>query len=222
MTALALVPAWGLLGVLAGLGMNVVSDRLARVEGIDHLPSRTEVVLGPGLCAVLLAAFAARLGIGRELLIDSVYVAILVQVLTFDLKHRLILDLVMFPGWLVAFALSFVTPWSPGSWPAPDWRTAVAAALIAGLAFLILFLLGTFLLGQEAFGLGDVKLAFFIGMTTGLSNLRMVHAILAGVYIGGAVAVVLLLTRRARMKQAVPYAPFLVAGTLLTLLVQHP
>lgn len=71
-------------------------------------------------------------------------------------------------------------------------------------------------------GFGDVKLAVFIGLVTGLSNLRMVHAILAGVYIGGAVAVALLVTRRRGLRQAVPYAPFLVAGTLLTLLVQQP
>jgi prepilin signal peptidase PulO-like enzyme (type II secretory pathway) len=50
----------------------------------------------------------------------------------------------------------------------------------------------------------------------------MVHALLAGVYLGGAAAVVLLVTRRARLRQAVPYAPFLVAGTLLTLFLQQP
>jgi len=86
----------------------------------------------------------------------------------------------------------------------------------------VLFVGGTFLLGQEAFVFGDVKLSVFIGLATGLSNLRMVHALLAGVYIGGAVAVLLLLARRAKLKQAVPYAPFLVAGTLLTLLIQQP
>jgi hypothetical protein len=48
----------------------------------------------------------------RLLFIDSVFVVILVQVLAFDLKTRYILDFVMFPSWLIALALAFVTPWT--------------------------------------------------------------------------------------------------------------
>jgi leader peptidase (prepilin peptidase) / N-methyltransferase len=227
-TRLLLVPGWGLLGGLIGLGVNSFSQWQARIEArtdpelvLEQRP--WERAIAPGLGGLLFAVFAWRIGPSLLLLIDSVYVAILVQVFAFDLKHRYILDAVMFPSWLIALALAFVTPWSAGiSWPGPDWRTAVIAAGIAGGVFLILFVVGTMIFGQEAFGFGDVKLAVFIGLCTGLSNLRMVHALLAGVYIGGAVAIVLLLTRRARMRQAVPYAPFLVAGTLLTLLLQSP
>src|SRR5207253_1884182 len=119
--------------------------------------------------------------------------AILVQVLAFDLKTRYILDLVMFPSWVIALALAFVTPWTPyATWPWPDWRTAPVAALIAGGVFLLLYLGGQFVFGTEAFGFGDVKLAVFIGMATGLSSLRMVHALLYGVFLGGFVAIILL------------------------------
>jgi prepilin signal peptidase PulO-like enzyme (type II secretory pathway) len=212
-----------LLGLPVGFSLNFVSRWLARFEEIEHRPTRREDLIAPGLAAVLFAVFAWKLGFQPVLLIDSVYVAILVQVFAFDLKHRLILDAVMFPSWVIALGLAFVTPWSSqASWPAADWRTAALAGIIAGGIFLVLFVGGTFLLGQEAFGFGDVKLSVFIGLATGLSNLRMVHALLAGVYIGGAVAVLLLLARRAKLKQAVPYAPFLVAGTLLTLLIQQP
>ncbi len=217
-----LAVAWGAVGLLVGLSLNFASRWLAGFEEIEHRPTRREDLVSPVMAAVLFAIFALKLGFQPVLLIDSVYVAILVQVFAFDLKHRLILDAVMFPSWVIALGLAFITPWSPGSWPAADWRTALVAGIIAGAIFLVLFVGGTFLLGQEAFGFGDVKLSVFIGLTTGLSNLRMVHALLAGVYIGGGVAVLLLLARRAKLKQAVPYAPFLVAGTLLTLLVQQP
>lgn len=213
---------WGLLGLVIGFSLNLVSRWLAGIEEVEHRPTRREELVSPVLAAVLFTLFAWRLGLQPVLLIDSVYVAILVQVFAFDLKHRLILDAVMFPSWVIALGLAFITPWSQASWPAADWRTAVLAGIIAGGVFLVLFVGGTFLLGQEAFGFGDVKLAVFIGLVTGLSNLRMVHAILAGVYIGGAVAILLLLARRAKLKQAVPYAPFLVAGTLLTLFLQQP
>ena len=103
-----------------------------------------------------------------------------------------------------------------------DWRTAPVAALIAGGVFLLLYLGGQFAFGTEAFGFGDVKLAVLIGMATGLSNLRMVHALLYGVFLGGLVAIILLITRIRGLREAVPYGPFLVIGTLIILFTQPP
>jgi leader peptidase (prepilin peptidase)/N-methyltransferase len=96
------------------------------------------------------------------------------------------------------------------------------AAVLAGGVFLLLYFGGQLVFGAEAFGFGDVKLAVFIGMATGLSNLRVAHALLDGVFLGGFVAIILLITRIRRMKEAVPYGPFLVLGTLLVLYSQAP
>jgi leader peptidase (prepilin peptidase) / N-methyltransferase len=214
---------WALAGGLLGLGMTYLSRWLARMEEIEFRQNRLESLLMPVLTAALFFLFALNLGVQRLLFIDSVYVALLVQVLAFDLKTRYILDLVMFPSWLIAFALAFVTPWNPFlSWPAPDWRTAVVAALGAGVVFLLLYVGGQLVFGAEAFGFGDVKLAVFIGMASGLSNLRVVHALLYGVFLGGFMAIILLITRIRNLKEAVPYGPFLVAGTLLVLYSQAP
>ena len=215
--------AWAAVGGVVGVGLNYLSRWLARVEEIEFRQSSLDALLMPGLSAVLFFLFALQLGIQPLVFIDSIYVAILVQVFAFDLKTRYILDLVMFPGWVIAFALAFVTPWTPYlTWPWPDWRTAPVAAVIAGAVFLLLYLGGQLVFGAEAFGFGDVKLAVFIGMATGLSNLRVAHAILYGVFLGGFVAIILLITRIRSLKEAVPYGPFLVAGTLLVLYGQAP
>jgi len=214
---------WAVVGGLLGAGLIYVSRWLARIEEIEFHQSLPEMLFMPALSAVLFFLFALQLGVQPLLFIDSVYVAVLVQVLAFDLKTRYILDLVMFAGWVIAFALAFVTPWTPYlTWPWPDWRTAPVAALIAGAVFLLLYLGGQLVFGSEAFGFGDVKLAVFIGMATGLSNLRVVHALLYGVFLGGFVAIILLITRIRRLNEAVPYGPFLVIGTLLALYSQAP
>jgi leader peptidase (prepilin peptidase)/N-methyltransferase len=223
MNHLAFALAWGLVGAAVGVGLNELSRRLARIEDIEFFQTTGERLLMPGLGGLLFLGFALQLGPQRLLFIDSVYVAILVQVLAFDLKTRYILDLVMFPSWAIAFALAFVTPWTAyATWPWPDWRTAPVAALIAGGVFLLLYLGGQFVFGTEAFGFGDVKLAVFIGMATGLSNLRVVHALLYGVFLGGFVAIILLITRIRGLREAVPYGPFLVIGTLIILYSQAP
>jgi leader peptidase (prepilin peptidase)/N-methyltransferase len=214
---------WAVAGALVGVGLNYLSRWLARIEEIEFRQSLPETVLMPALASALFFLFALQLGVQRLVFIDSVYAAILVQVLAFDLKTRYILDLVMFPSWVIALALAFVTPWTPYlSWPAPDWRTAVVAAVIAGLVFLVLYFGGQLVFGAEAFGFGDVKLAVFIGLVSGLTNLRMVHALLYGVFLGGFVAIILLITRIRRLKEAVPYGPFLVLGTLIILYTQAP
>ena len=223
MSGLVLALGWALVGAAVGTGLNFLSRWLARIEEIEFHQSLPELLLMPLLAAGLFFALAWQLGAHRLLIINSVYAAILVQVLAFDLKTRYILDLVMFPSWVIAFGLAFITPWTPGlAWPGPDWRTALFAAIIAGVVFLVLYFGGQLIFGAEAFGFGDVKLAVFIGMATGLSNLRMVHAILYGVFLGGLVAIILLITRIRGMKEAVPYGPFLVTGTLLILLTQAP
>jgi leader peptidase (prepilin peptidase)/N-methyltransferase len=223
MSHLLFALAWGAVGAVTGIGLNYLSSWLARVEEIEFDQSSMERLLMPALGAGLFLLFALEFGAQRLLFINSAYAAILVQVLAFDLKTRYILDLVMFPSWLIAFGLAFVTPWSPYlSWPGPDWRTAIIAALIAGGVFLLLYFGGQLVFGAEAFGFGDVKLAVFIGMATGLSNLRMIHAILYGVFLGGFVAIILLITRIRGLKQAVPYGPFLVIGTLIILYTQLP
>lgn len=214
---------WAVVGGVTGVGLNYLSRRLARIEEIEFDQSQLDVLLMPALGAVLFFLFAFQLGVERLLFIDSVYVVILVQVLAFDLKTRYILDLVMFPSWVIAFALAFVTPWTAAfTWPWPDWRTAPIAAVIAGAVFLLLYFGGQLIFGAEAFGFGDVKLAVFIGMATGLSNLRVAHALLYGVFLGGFVAIILLITRIRGMREAVPYGPFLTLGTLLVLYSQAP
>ncbi len=223
MNHLLLALAWAVAGGVVGAALNYLSRRLARLEEIEFRQSVLEALLMPALTALLFFLFALHLGVQPLLFIDFVYVAILVQVLAFDLKTRYVLDLVMLPSWVIAFALAFVTPWTPYlTWPWHDWRTAPVAALIAGAVFLLLYLGGQLAFGAEAFGLGDVKLAVFIGMATGLSNLRMAHAVLYGVFLGGFVAIILLITRIRSLKDAVPYGPFLAVGTLLALYSQAP
>jgi Flp pilus assembly protein protease CpaA len=73
------------------------------------------------------------------------------------------------------------------------------------------------LLQRGAMGAGDVKLAGLLGLMFGYPT--ALQTLLLGVIVGGVVAAALLLTRRLGRKALIPYAPFLSAGGILTLLL---
>jgi leader peptidase (prepilin peptidase)/N-methyltransferase len=98
-----------------------------------------------------------------------------------------------------------------------DWRGVVLGALIAGIAFVILFVLAQFLFpGKSApFGLGDVYLAIFIGAAVSLGNLAT--ALFYGMFMAGIVSAGILLARRMGRPtpEYISYGTYLCLGVLL-------
>ena len=168
-----------------------------------------ERVLCPLLGAVGFAAFAAHEQFGSGLVIHLLWVAVFVQIVGFDLKHRLILNVITYPSILVALVLS---EWSPGLTP----TSAVIGAVGVALFFLV-----QNLVSRGSIGLGDAKLGALVGGVTGAgptsAHLGAVYAVVAGVFIGGAAAIALLVTRIRKLKDPIPYGPFLCAGAALIL-----
>ena len=165
--------------------------------------------LAPLLTAALYGAFAAREGPGRGLLIHFLWIAVFVHIVAFDLKHRLILNRITYPAIVLALLLSPVTP-----------GLSLLRALIGGAA-VFLFFFAQNLLSRGSIGLGDAKLGALVGAITGLSldggDLRAVYAAFYAILLGGGIAILLVITRLRRLKDPIPYGPFLCAGAALVL-----
>ncbi len=94
-----------------------------------------------------------------------------------------------------------------------NWKGVVAGGLIfGGMLFIPSVLTG------GAMGMGDVKLAFFVGFAVGLELL--VPAMIIMALSGGLAAVLLLVTRLRRKGDPIPYAPFIAGGALVVILMQ--
>lgn len=171
-----------------------------------------ERVLAPLLTAAGFSAFAAHDELGAGLFIHFLWVAVFVHIVVFDLKHRLILNRITYPAVLVALALS---PVSPGLTP--------LRALAGAAAIYLFFMAQSLLLGGSVLGMGDAKLGALVGATTGLGadpdHLGAVYAVIAAVLGGGFVAILLLITRLRRLRDPIPYGPFLCAGAALIIFV---
>ena len=171
--------------------------------------TRLERLLSPLLGAAGFAAFAAHEPLSTGLVIHLAWVSLFVLIVCFDLKHRLILNRVTYPSIVVALALSSV---SPGL---TFWR-ALAGCVAIGAFFVV-----QNLVSRGSIGLGDAKLGALIGagcgIGTDLNHIGAVYAVIYAVFLGGAVALLLLILRLRSLKDPIPYGPFLCAGASLIL-----
>lgn len=210
---------WGVLGLVGGAlagQLSLVLERNLKDEdpGAKVGAGLLELLVLPLLGFVGFAAFALRQGMGAGLLVHSLWILALLQILGFDLKHRLILDVITLPALLLALVLANLSP-------DLSILRALFGILLGGVVLLPFAVISDLFHRGEGFGWGDVKLGMVIGAMTGMSlnygQLYALWALIAGTIIGGVITILLLLTRRVSLRDALPYGPFLVAGAGLIL-----
>jgi prepilin signal peptidase PulO-like enzyme (type II secretory pathway) len=149
------------------------------------------------------------LGVDIRLPLYLVYTTVYAIILITDFERRLILNVVTYPAILFAIIAGFITP-------EMTWWSALAGGVIAFVFFLIVGIVGNTIFGSGALGEGDIKLALFVGLTTGFP--LVIEAMVLTIIIGATISGLLLITRLRSLRDYVPYGPFLVAGGLITLL----
>ncbi|MBN1991652.1 MAG: prepilin peptidase [Anaerolineae bacterium] len=145
--------------------------------------------------ALVFAFLLQRYDCSFNLLLVTLYTTILILVTITDLEHRLIFNVVILPAILFAGAAAFFTPGL--AWP---------AALAGGVSGFIISYLAA-LVSRGGLGGGDVTLSTFLGLILGLPYIIL--SLGFGVFLGGFVAFLLLITRRVGLKTYIPYGPFL-------------
>lgn len=196
----------GLVGLLAGLLVGPLADRLATnaplhdplLRRVPRSPRLVLVVLGT---ALLGGASGLVYGFTLEALIAAIFCWLLVIVTRTDLEHRLIPDLIVLPGALALVVLRTIDD------PSLEW---ILSALGAGI---VLFLI--VLVYPRGLGMGDVKLAALLGAGLGIS---VVVAMFVGFFVAFVPAAILFVRHgRAARKHAIPLGPFLALGGLVAL-----
>ena len=239
---LALIIIFGLFGIAVGSFLNVCIDRLPAGKSLIYPPSYCEacqrkispkdllpvfsylwlrgrchycqakiplrvflVELGSGLLFALLFWYY---GLSAEFGVTVFYFCLFGVLGVIDLEHRLILNKIVYPTAIIALIIdAFLS------------RFGIINGLI-GMAIGFIFLLVPALLylvcfSMEGMGFGDVKMAGLIGLATGFP--LTIVAVLIGIALGGLVAMLLLLLRIKKRKEAIPFGPFLSLGTMATL-----
>lgn len=89
--------------------------------------------------------------------------------------------------------------------------------LAGGGIFLLITLLGGIFYGKEAMGFGDVKLMGALGLFFCLSNVIIIT--LVSFLIGAILSIVLLATRIKKSDEYIPFGPFIVIATFISMYV---
>jgi leader peptidase (prepilin peptidase) / N-methyltransferase len=206
----ALLAAALLVAVALGPWLARVAVRLAARDDTVR-PSAVRVAVSTALFAGLLAGAAALTGLrpatgalawaaGAGVVLGSVDL----------LTHRLP-DRATYPAAVVC-ATAFVADAAVlGSWEGP------LRAVLAGVAAFAVAA-GARALAPAGLGFGDVKLLGLLGLVLGWFGWGVLLAgVFLGLLTGAAVSVVLLATRRAGWRTAVPFGPPLLAGAVMAL-----
>jgi leader peptidase (prepilin peptidase)/N-methyltransferase len=151
--------------------------------------------------ALLVAASVLAFGLTFEAVIASFFCCVLVAISAVDLEHRIVPNVIVLPATAIALPAQTLLHLSP-----EYALSALGAALFLFLAVLAY---------PAGMGMGDVKLALFMGAVLGKTvgvalMLGMLAALIPGIY---------LLARhgsKAR-KMGIPFAPFLALGSVIAL-----
>jgi len=200
---MAALLGWGL-----GAGLNwlaVLLPRAVSPEAAGPRPDRRRELGLQAAAAVCSAALWLRFGLQPLLAWAILATMVLLLIAAIDIDRRLVLNKILLFGAATALLkAAFVG------------IPALLSALLAGAVGVVLF--GVLALAQRgALGAGDVKLAGMLGLM--LAYPAVLTALFVGILTGGITAGVLLLTRRAQRRTMMPYAPFLSAGGIVTLLL---
>jgi len=238
-----------LLGLLIGSFLNVVIHRVPAGESIVRPASRcprcnTEIAVRDNipvlswallrgrcrhcalpisirypaieaLTALAFAGTAVRFGLSIEGAAFSVLFAALIAVAAIDIELRLVPKRIVWPTFGVGLGLI-----SAAALMDAEPRRLIEAVGGAVGAFAVLFFIH--LISPQGMGFGDVRLAALLGLFLGwLSPAHVGLGLFAGFLAGGVAGVVALALGRSR-KSALPFAPFLAAGTVFAVLFGRP
>ena len=150
---------------------------------------------------VLVACCIWADGLTVEALVNALGCAVVVALTVIDIERRIVPNRIVVPALVVALVVQTIRD------PSPEW---IVSALGAGGFFLLLALVY-----PAGLGMGDVKLAAFLGAWLGYP---VAVALFAGTLLGMIPALVVLVRKGSKGRTAtMPYVPALAAGANVAL-----
>lgn len=190
--------------------------RKCRYCGVKISPRYFLVELLTGLvyCSIFI-----KFGLTPEFFFFGFLMSVLIAVLFIDYDEMIIPDGLVITGLigggvLYVFASMYVFSYFGNM----EWWGQILGMFIGPAVILGMLILGSIIYNTEAMGMGDVKLFAPIGLFLGWK--MTIICIFLSVIAGGFIGAIVLAINRDR-KALMPFGPFIVVGTYLTIMAGH-
>lgn len=139
----------------------------------------------------------------------------LMAIFVYDFLYMEIPGLVLWPavGWAIAFNL--LLDWNKNDLGNNIWNSLTFSGTLAAFASFVFFFLLVAVSREKWMGMGDAYLVIFLGLVLGWPQILM--ALMLAFSIGAIFGLALIVLKKKKMESQIPFAPFLVLGTLLSL-----
>lgn len=151
---------------------------------------------------ILFTANYIFFGLTISTVVGIIFCSVLIVISFIDIESGIIPNVIVLPFTLVGLAFSIFSDLS-------EWWMPLAFSSGAFLFMLIIHLIS-----PRGMGMGDIKLSLMIGAFLVRS---VVPALFLGFLIGAIYGVSMIIAKKGRLKQAIPFGPFISLGSIISL-----
>lgn len=167
------------------------------------------------LTPIVLIALLLFFGISEQFFVYSFVSIILIMDMFVDIKAQIIPNSLNMLGFIVGIVYVYyklVTEVLVGV-------DLLLGLFVGGGIFLLIALFALIAYKKEGMGLGDVKLVGVLGLFFGVKNIFQIFIL--SFAIGAIASIILLLTKVKKVDDYVPFGPFIVCATLITMFAPY-
>ena len=148
-------------------------------------------------------------GLNIQTLIYIILSSALIIIAFIDLNEQVIPEVISLPGMAIGLILSVFVSYI-------SFINSVLGIVIGGGIILVIRLVGSLIFKKESMGIGDIELAAMIGAFLGWRYIAI--SLFLGFFLGALIGIILILSKIKGREDVVPFGPFIVLGSLITLL----
>ena len=161
----------------------------------------------------LYVALLYKFGMNLDFLRFAILTPMLISAFIVDYKIQIIPNRLNFTMFEVGIIFAFIF----GIQNLNLAKDMFLGMIAGGGIFLLITLIGGLIAGKEAMGLGDVKLMGALGLFFGWYKILIISVL--AFLIGAIISIIVLIVRKNREDGYIPFGPFIVVATFITILV---
>lgn len=212
----------GLLGLVVGQFLDWANMRLENHDKVickdffrGYLPNMKINWKTMYIVPIIYVALLYFFGWNIKLLEFVILTPMFISVFIIDYRKQIIPNRLV----LLMFEIAMIFAFIYGLTSFNLFIDKIYGMLVGGGIFLIITWIGSLIAGKEAMGFGDVKLMATLGLVFGFIDIIMLSVV--SFLLGAIISIILLVTKKKKSSEYIPFGPFIILATFLMIFVPH-